>query len=53
MELTLAELKEVLSLLSYSWKDVNFNYVNLTEEEKELISFTTFTKLVDLINLNK
>jgi len=48
--LTEKEENEILGLLKYSFKDIDFTYGDLTEQERSIISVKTFNKIVELIN---
>ena len=48
--LTEKEENEILGLLKYSFKDIDFAYGDLTDEEKTIISKKTFNKIVGIIN---
>lgn len=45
------EMIEIYSLLGYSWKDINYEYDSLTDNEKCRISRETFEKVVFAIKL--
>ena len=49
-KLTAKEEKEILGLLKYSFKDIDFAYGDLTDEERTIISSKTFNKIVSIIN---
>ena len=48
--LTEKEENEILGLLKYSFKDIDFTYGDLTDEEQSIISKKTFKKIVEIIN---
>lgn len=45
------EMIEIYSLLGYSWKDINYDYDALTDNEKCRITKETFEKVVFVIKL--
>ena len=42
-----SKIKEILNLLKYSWKDIDYKYINLTDKEKECISEKTFNYIIN------